>query len=71
MPLTEQEKRDLDWGPGEKYALVNMITKSMFLTSDTLEPCLSALNRMTMVHPRYAELELVIKPNEEERQEAL
>lgn len=62
--MKAEEIKNLGWYSGERYALVNTETKSMFFTSDTKESCTDALKRMTSKHPMYSKLLLVENPNE-------
>ena len=55
---------EINWCPGENFALVYKTTGDIFLGSDTEEPCRDALNRMTPAHPKFDELVLVKRPNE-------
>jgi hypothetical protein len=60
--LTLDEIAQLPWGPGEKFALVNMETKSLLYTSDVKDWLVKTLERMTTKHPVYHKLQLVENP---------
>ena len=60
--MTTEEIKSLPWSGNEKFALVNIETKEIFLGTDEKSNCIETLQRMTTRHPLFYKLKIIERP---------